>query len=39
MGYPLRCLNDAYAEAVTEDKEINDGGLLESWNPLAHYSY
>lgn len=39
LGYPLRSLNDAYAKAVTEDKEINNGGLLESWNPLSHCSY
>lgn len=39
MGYPLRSLNEAYSEAVTEDKEVNDGGILESWNPLSHCSY
>lgn len=35
----LRSLNEAYSKAVTEDKEVNDGGLLESWNPLSHCSY
>lgn len=39
MGYPLKSLNEAYSEAVNEDKEVNDGGLLESWNPLSHCSY
>lgn len=39
MGYPLKTINKAYSEAVTEDKEVNDGGLLESWNPLSHCSY
>ena len=39
IGYPLRSLNEAYSEAVTEDKEVDDGGLLESWNPLSHCSY
>ena len=39
MGYPLKRLNEAYSQAVTEDREINDGGLLESWNPLSHCSY
>ena len=39
MGYPLKSLNEAYFKAVTEDKEVNDGGLLESWNPLSHCSY
>ena len=39
MGYPLKSLNQAYSEAVTEDKEVNSGGLIESWNPLSHCSY
>jgi hypothetical protein len=39
MGYPLKSLNSAYSEAVTEDKEVNAGSLLESWNPLSHCSY
>ena len=39
MGYPLKTLNEAYSEAVTEDREVNDEGLLESWNPLSHCSY
>ncbi|WP_019508480.1 hypothetical protein [Pleurocapsa sp. PCC 7319] len=39
LGYPLRSLNEAYSNAVTKDREVNDGGLLESWNPLSHCSY
>lgn len=39
IGCPLRPLNDAYAQAVTEDRAINVGGLLESWNPLSHLRY
>ena len=39
MGYPLRSLNQSYSKAVTEDREVNDGGLLQSWNPLSHCSY
>lgn len=39
MGYPLRSLNEAYSEAVSKDQEVNDGGLLQSWNPLSHCSY
>ena len=39
MGYPLKSLNEAYAAAVNEDKEVNAGGLIEFWNPLSHCSY
>lgn len=39
MGYPLKSLNKAYSEAVTEDREVNSGDWLESWNPLSHCSY
>ncbi|HEY9769134.1 MAG TPA: hypothetical protein V6C71_11670 [Coleofasciculaceae cyanobacterium] len=39
MAYPLKSLNEAYSKAVTEDQEVNNGGLLESWNPLSHCSY
>lgn len=39
MGYPLKSLNDAYSEAVKEDREVNNGGILESWNPLSHCNY
>ena len=39
IGYPLRQLNDAYRAAVTEDRQVNAGGLLSSWNPLSHNGY
>lgn len=39
LGYPLKTLNEAYSEAVTEDKVVNVGSLLETWNPLSHCSY
>ncbi|WP_077328225.1 chemotaxis protein [Virgibacillus siamensis] len=39
LAYPLKGLNDAYKEAVTEDVEVNAGGLLTSWNPLSHAKY
>ena len=39
MGYPLKSINQAYSQAVTEDKEVNSGGLMRSWNPLSHCSY
>jgi hypothetical protein len=39
MGYPLKSLNEAYSEAVTEDKEVDAGGIVKSWNPLSHCSY
>lgn len=39
IGYPLRSLNDAYKKAVKEDRRINAGGLLSSWNPLSHNGY
>jgi hypothetical protein len=38
LGYPLQPLNDKYDQLV-EDKEINVGGLLTSWNPLSHGEY
>lgn len=39
IGYPLKTLNDAYATTVTEDRQINSGGLLEGWNPASHLGY
>ncbi|MEO0924267.1 MAG: hypothetical protein AAFY63_00175 [Cyanobacteria bacterium J06643_13] len=39
MGYPLKSLNQAYFEAVKEDKIVDSGGLLKSWNPLSHCDY
>ena len=39
LGYPLRPLSPTYEQAVTEDVEINVGGILTSWNPLSHTAY
>lgn len=39
IGYPLKSLNDTYAEVVTRDLTINAGGLLTSWNPASHVEY
>ncbi len=39
VAFPLKELNAAYAEAVTADREVNVGGLLTSWNPMAHLEY
>lgn len=39
VGYPLQTLNDRYGQVVTEDRQVNIGGLFDSWNPLSHLSY
>jgi hypothetical protein len=39
LGYPLKQLSDSYKEAVTDDIEINVGGLFGFWNPLSHIAY
>jgi len=39
LGWPLKELSPAFTAAVTEDKEINVGGILTSWNPLSHSEY
>ncbi|MGW5983163.1 chemotaxis protein [Bacillus mycoides] len=39
LGYPLRDIDETYAKAVNEDKEINVGNLFTGWNPLAHNAY
>jgi hypothetical protein len=39
LGYPLKEVSPEYNRAVTEDRKINVGGMLESWNPLAHAAY
>lgn len=39
LGYPLKTINDVYKNAVNEDREVNVGNLLTSWNPLCHTSY
>lgn len=39
LGYPLKEVSPEYRRAVTEDREINAGGVLDSWNPLSHAAY
>ncbi len=39
LGFPLRAVGENYQKAVNEDREVNVGGLLTSWNPLSHTGY
>jgi hypothetical protein len=39
LGWPLKPLSLSYAEAVTEDLEVNVGNILSSWNPANHAAY
>ena len=39
IAYPLRQLNEAYAAAVTEDVDVNAGGLVTRETPLSHNGY
>ena len=39
LAYPLKQVSPSYEQAVTEDLEINVGGILSSWNPLSHTKY
>ncbi|SFE24272.1 hypothetical protein SAMN05216238_11115 [Lentibacillus persicus] len=39
LAYPLKNLNKNYQNAVTEDVQVNVGGLLTKWNPLSHSKY
>lgn len=39
IAFPLQSLNQAYAQAVTRDAEVNVGGVTSSWNPLSHMHY
>jgi len=39
IGYPLRPLNGLYRQMVTEDREVNVGSIMESWNPGSHLGY
>jgi hypothetical protein len=50
LGYPLRPINAAYATTVTEDREIDIGGVrpnagsadvasFSRWTPVAHTKY
>ena len=38
LGYPLGQINARYARLV-EDKAVNSGNFLTSWNPLSHNGY
>jgi hypothetical protein len=39
MGYPIKALNDKYAEANVTDIQINVGNLLTFWNLFSHFGY
>jgi hypothetical protein len=39
LGYPLKCINEAYAKVVSKDIAVNVGGILTSWNPGSHSGY
>jgi hypothetical protein len=39
VGYPLKPVNDAYADAVTADVVMDAGNLLTRWNLLSHSAY
>ena len=39
IAYPLKGINAAYAQAVSDDIEINVGSAATSWNPGCHNGY
>ncbi len=39
IAYPLKGINPAYEQAVSEDIEINVGSPATSWNPGCHNGY
>ncbi|ERT08936.1 hypothetical protein M595_0985 [Lyngbya aestuarii BL J] len=39
IGFPLKSINEAYNQAVTQDKQVNVGGWTQSWNPMSHNNY
>lgn len=39
IGFPLKSINESYNQAVTLDKQVNVGGLIDSWNPMSHNHY
>lgn len=39
LGYPLKTLNLSYARNVTEDVELEVGGLMAAWNPVQQKAY
>jgi len=39
LGYPLKAINQRYAQVVSDDIPINVGGIFSNWNPMAHQKY
>ncbi|MEK4058401.1 MULTISPECIES: hypothetical protein [Paenibacillus] len=39
LGYPLKSVHPEYDKAVSEDRDVNVGTLIDSWNPLCHNRY
>lgn len=39
LGYPLRPIHEAYANAVREDIKVSVGNWLTGWNPFSHNGY
>ncbi|MBC7813739.1 MAG: hypothetical protein H7175_21460 [Burkholderiales bacterium] len=39
IGFPIKTLNDNYGRVVAEDRQVDIGNRLESWNPLSHLGY
>lgn len=39
LGYPLRPVSAAYADAVDQDIAVDVGGIGTSWNPACHGRY
>lgn len=39
LGFPLMPIYEDYDIAANEDREVNIGNLLTSWNPLCHTAY
>jgi len=39
IAYPMKGINDSYADLVDGDYEINVGSAATSWNPACHNGY
>ena len=39
FGFPIKFINEAYQAANVEDKEMNVGSFLTSWNLISHLEY
>lgn len=39
IAYPLKGINEAWNQAVSEEYEINVGSAATSWNPACHNEY